>query len=153
LAKWYSVSVTGVTPVVASSQSISNTTKLFATIQGQQNSTDKLQEAIFRSLNVQVPTISEINKISIRQIQQQKQSPLILQQQQGITPQELQNALKISLDNLSPKQKSMLTQPQRDLLKTLTHNAKRSFSTTRNTACIIVSTINQACHGSFIRHI
>ena len=104
-------------PAVAasSSQSATNTTELLAVIQGKQNSTDKLQQAVFRSLHVQVPTISEINKISITQ-QQQKQSPLLLQQQQGITPQELQNALKISFDNLSPKQKNMLTQPQKDLL-------------------------------------
>jgi hypothetical protein len=90
----------------SSTQSTGNTTKLFAAIQGQQNSTDKLQEAVFRSLHVQVPTISEINKISITQ-QQQKQR---------VNPQELQNGLKIFLDNLSPKQKSMLTQPQKNLL-------------------------------------
>jgi quinol-cytochrome oxidoreductase complex cytochrome b subunit len=105
LAKWHSINVTGVLPVVAasSSQSATNTTELLAAIQGQHNSTDKLQQAVFRSLHVQVPTISEINKISITQ-QQQKQ---------GITPQELQNALKISFDNLSLKQKGTLTQPKK----------------------------------------
>jgi hypothetical protein len=127
LAKWHSVNVTGVTPVVAASstQSTSNTTKLFAAIQGQQNSTDKLQEAVFRSLQVQVPTISEIKKSSITQLEQQ--------QQQGITPQELQNELKISLDNLSPKQKSMLTQPQIDLLKTMSPLIQKGLSPQQGT--------------------
>ena len=51
LAKWHSVNVTGVLPVVGpqSSQSTTNITKLSAAIQGQQNPTDKLQEAIFKS--------------------------------------------------------------------------------------------------------
>ena len=72
---------------------------------------------------MQVPTISEINKISITQ-QQQKQ---------GITPQELQNALKISLDNLSPKQKSTLTQPERDLLGTMSPLIQKGVSPQQGT--------------------
>jgi hypothetical protein len=64
LSKWHNVNVTGLPVVVPSSQSTTNITKLLAAIQGQQNSTDKLQEAVFRSLQVQVPTISEITKSS-----------------------------------------------------------------------------------------
>ena len=70
---------------------------------------------------MQVPTISEINKISITQLQQE-------QHQQGATPQELQNALKILLDNLSTKQKGTLTQQQVDLLEHISPIIQKGLS-------------------------
>jgi hypothetical protein len=144
LAKWSSINVIGTPPAaaVASSQSTSDTTKiLMASLQGQQNSTEKLQGTIFRALHVQIPTISQIKKSSIRIPEQQQQ-----QQKQGITPQQLQNGLKTFLNNLSPKQKSTLTQPQKDLLTTMPNLIQKGLSPYQTTQ--VSSLLEQLTKGT-----